>query len=456
MTKVIFSLDEEDFITPEADEAVEFWTKVLQENGIRGSFNVVGERARVLRERGREDIIKLLQFHEINYHSDYHSLHPTFPEYLEELSWDEGVQEVIRKESKGLNDIREIFGQSPIGFMQPGNSGTPQVFYTMALLGLPLMEASFLTPLPPGNLLWYCNSLNGFTWDLCFESYFNVDNRLEAMKEDFENLCEKREIVVLGTHPCRLVTREFWDTVNFSQGKNTPPQEYKPAPLYPKRFVKEFMRDIKAFVEWLSGREDIEFITYRDVLESYKMPSSWVSLNVIFHLAEKTWEKIDYQIADNMSFSSAEICSLFVWTLTYYRRNRCLPERIPVRRTIGPVSEIPTLEEEFDVQAEDFLKECGEINEFIVRWNRVPSRRKIKGRDVGIGSFLKAMAEFLLRIKEGLARERIRIKKAEAYPSIAEELSLPHYANTWLYSPDFKGENIIRVAKFQSWSAKPA
>lgn len=49
MTKVILSLDEEDFITP---EAVEFWAKVLRENGIRGSFNVVGERARVLRERG--------------------------------------------------------------------------------------------------------------------------------------------------------------------------------------------------------------------------------------------------------------------------------------------------------------------------------------------------------------------------------------------------------------------
>jgi len=107
----------------------------------------VGERARALRERGREDLIELLQFHEINYHSDFHSLHPTFPEYLEDLDWDKGVEEVIRREIKGLNDLREIFSQSPIAFMQPGNSATPQVLYAMYLMGMPVMEASFIHPL---------------------------------------------------------------------------------------------------------------------------------------------------------------------------------------------------------------------------------------------------------------------------------------------------------------------
>ncbi len=31
MTEVTFSFDDEDFITPEADEAAEFWAKTLKE-----------------------------------------------------------------------------------------------------------------------------------------------------------------------------------------------------------------------------------------------------------------------------------------------------------------------------------------------------------------------------------------------------------------------------------------
>lgn len=456
MTKVLFSLDEEDYITPRADESVEFWAKVLKENGIKGSFNLVAERARVLRERGRKDIIELLKFHEINYHSDYHSLHPTFPEYLEELEWDEGVREVIKREIKGLNDVKEIFGQSPIGFMQPGNSGTPQVFYAMFLLDMPVMEASFLHTLSDGKLVWYCNSLNGLTWDFSFESYFFCENRLEAMKNDFQKLCEKHEIVVLGTHPCRLVTSEFWDNVNFSKGQNTPPENYKPAPLYPDHFVQELMRDITAFVKWLKAKADIEFITYREVYDRYRQTTKWVDTDTLFKLAEKMLEKIDYAVLDGQSFSAAEIFSLFVWALKHFAVNNHLPEKIPARRTIGPTSEIPPIEKELEVSLGDFLKGCREANDFIVQKNRLPPYVEIGGVKIGIGSFLKSMAGCLLALKEGIKRANIQIGKAESYPAIAEELPLPNYEGTWLYPPSFKGEKIIKLAKLQFWSIKPA
>jgi len=133
-----------------------------------------------------------------------------------------------------------------------------------------------------------------------------------------------------------------------------------------------------------------------------------------------------------------------------------LPERIPLRWTIGPTSEIPSVEGEFEVGIDDFLDECVKINRFIVDKNRLPSFAEIGGRKIGLGGFLKAMAEVLLRIREGMKGGKIRIREAESYPAIADVLSLPHYEGTWLYSPSFKGENIIKMAKLQTWSAKPA
>ena len=455
MPEVIFSFDDEDFITPEADEATEFRARILRDRGIRGSFNFVGERARALRERGREDLIELLQFHEINYHSDFHSLHPTFPEYLEDLDWDSGVEEVIRREIKGLNDLREIFSQSPIAFMQPGNSATPQVLYAMYLMGMPVMEASFIHPLD-GKLVWYCNTLNGLTWDFGFESHFFLDNRLERMKESFKRLEEKQDLIVLGTHPCMLVTSEFWDSVNFSKGRNTTEGEYKPAPPRPREFVKDLMRDIEEFVSWLRGRGDVEFITYRDVYERYKPSSEWISLEVLFKIAEGILEELNYKIVENRCFSASEIFSFFAWAISYYSSHKNLPNRIPYRRTIGPAEDMPSFKGEMRVGLGDFVRNCEEVNRYIVRRNRIPGRIRVNGVEVGPGSLARAMAKCVLLLREGRSEGKIRIEEGDDFPVIDRELTLPHYEGTWLYSEEFKGERIIELARLQSWSAKPA
>ena len=125
MVRVIFSLDTEDYITPQHDDAVEFWAKLFAERKIRGCFNVVAEYARALKARKRGDIINLVSGNEADYHSNVHSVHPTFPEYLDTMDWDDGINEVIRKEAEGIKDVEDIFGQHPSSYMQPGGSFAP-------------------------------------------------------------------------------------------------------------------------------------------------------------------------------------------------------------------------------------------------------------------------------------------------------------------------------------------
>ena len=65
--------------------------KLLTAKKIRGSFCMVGEKARVLRERGRTDVLKALEPHEIGFHSRDHSVHPTIAPRCEELGWTAGL-----------------------------------------------------------------------------------------------------------------------------------------------------------------------------------------------------------------------------------------------------------------------------------------------------------------------------------------------------------------------------
>ena len=84
--------DTEDYLDPTADDAALRIANDLTAEGVRGTFKVVGERARVLESRGRRDVIQALSRHDIGYHSNWHSVHPTPSEYLVKLGYLEGAE----------------------------------------------------------------------------------------------------------------------------------------------------------------------------------------------------------------------------------------------------------------------------------------------------------------------------------------------------------------------------
>src|SRR5690349_7726344 len=137
MARLILSLDSEDYETPGSDDAELWWAKTLSRYGLTGCFCVVAELARALRARGRRDVLEAYRPHEIAYHSDLHSAHPTHAEYLEELEWDAGVQRLLAEESRGLADVRTITGRQPTAYCKPGNSWGPQVMATLPRMGVP-------------------------------------------------------------------------------------------------------------------------------------------------------------------------------------------------------------------------------------------------------------------------------------------------------------------------------
>src|SRR6185369_12547596 len=79
---VVLWFDTEDYIEPAADDAALRIATDLEKLGVRATFKVVGEKARVLESRGRRDVIRALAQHDIGYHSNYHSIQPTPALYL--------------------------------------------------------------------------------------------------------------------------------------------------------------------------------------------------------------------------------------------------------------------------------------------------------------------------------------------------------------------------------------
>src|SRR5690349_3906285 len=110
---------------------------MLTQRGIRATFKVVGEKARTLERRGRTDVIAALKKHDIGYHSNLHSVHPTPTEYLAECGWLDGVAEFVRREGRGAADVRRIFGIPTLAcYGQPGSSWGPQAIGGLKEIGV--------------------------------------------------------------------------------------------------------------------------------------------------------------------------------------------------------------------------------------------------------------------------------------------------------------------------------
>jgi hypothetical protein len=102
---VLLWFDTEDYIEPAADDAALRIANDLTAEGVRGTFKVVGEKARVLESRGRRDVIQALQKHTIGYHSNFHSIHPAPAEYEQRLGYLDGAAEFERREGPGVADL---------------------------------------------------------------------------------------------------------------------------------------------------------------------------------------------------------------------------------------------------------------------------------------------------------------------------------------------------------------
>src|SRR3954454_24734332 len=92
---VILWFDTEDYLLPADDDAAKRLAEMLSARGVRATFKVVGEKARVLEKRGRTDVIAAMQKHDIAYHSNFHSVHPTPTEYLADCGLLDGIAEFV-------------------------------------------------------------------------------------------------------------------------------------------------------------------------------------------------------------------------------------------------------------------------------------------------------------------------------------------------------------------------
>jgi hypothetical protein len=475
---VILWFDTEDYLLPASDDAAKRLSEMLTERGIRATFKVVGEKARVLERRGRYDVIAALRHHDIGYHSDFHSVHPTPTEYLAECGWLDGIAEFVRREGDGAADVRRILEVPTLAcYGQPGSSWGPQAIAALKQIGVAphgvpcyVDEDSHVGM--DGQPFWYAGALNVFRMNPNLARMeLHEPGALEPAKQKVSGIAERlrREgggLISIFYHPCEWVHREFWDGVNFAHGANPPREQWK-APR--QRTTEETEAAFKRFAEYVDhirALPGVRWVTASDLPVLYPdlVHSEGATEADLDELARRigngSADGLDYQRLGPRVYSVADQFELLTLALNEAVAGQAVAFPLKAVGLFGPDAPAPaSLLTNINVSA--FRTTLGDVQEFIQTQRRVPARIFVGAEVVPPADFLLAMAEaWRIRRLPGGSFAGQTVSLGREVRVLAERhvaKDTPGLFGNWvIHKAGFRAPKVVELARLQAWTLKPA
>jgi hypothetical protein len=476
---VILWFDTEDYLLPADDDATKRLAEMLSQRGIRATFKLVGEKARVLEQRRRRDVIAALKKHDIGYHANFHSVHPTPSEYLAEAGLLDGMAEFVRREGGGAADVRRILGvKTLVCYGQPGSSWGAQTIAALKDIGVaPHGVPCYVDEGTHVGLeekpFWYAGALVVYHLG---QNYTRMDLHDPAAvapaKQKVSAIADRLRgegggLISIFYHPCEWVHKEFWDGVNFRRGANPPREQWKPPPQRPAEETEAAFQRFAEYIDHIRSIPGVRFVTASQLPELYPDPvrtkgASEEDFNeMVSRLAAAQSGGLDFQVIGERAYSVAdqfELVALAAGELIDGKRP-VFPAK--AKGLLGPASPPPASPQISHLDWFAFRDATRDVIGFLKANQRVPSRVFIGADAVAPADFLAGLASACdyqrnhgtLPLQEGVTIGT----NLELLPARRIAKDTPGLFGGWIiHKEGFRAPKILEVARLQAWTLKPA
>jgi hypothetical protein len=477
---VILWFDTEDYLLPASDDAAGRVAEILSARGVRSTFKVVGEKARVLERRRRTDVIAALRRHDIGYHSNLHSVHPTPAEYLADTGWSEGVAEFARREGAGARDVMRIFDVPSLScYGQPGSSWAPQAFAALRDIGV-VTPAGVPAYVDEGTHVgigdqpfWFDGVLTVFNMGrnstrMELHEPGGLEQGQAAFKAAYDRLrAAGGGLISIYYHPAEWVHREFWDAVNFSRGANPPREEWKaPGQRSPAETEAAFTR-FAAYIDFQRALPGVRHVTAADLPGIYRdrLREQGADRAVVDDIAARVAREVTLDVLRDgagRAVSPADQFALLIGFLADAIDTGALPARVAVPHLVGP-AELPPGSGAADLPWPAFRDAAVEAAREMRARSHVPARVFVGATPVAPADFVRAAASVISALlASGAAAPVFPARVAiPAGTRVATERFVaddsPELFGGWVIHPTgFRAPRLVEHAKLQAWTLKPA
>jgi hypothetical protein len=476
---VILWFDTEDYLLPADDDACKRLAEMLTERGIRATFKVVGEKARVLEKRGRTDVIAALKKHAIGYHANFHSVHPTPSEYLADCRLLDGVSEFVRREGRGAADVRRVFGVETLAcYGQPGSSWGAQ-----AIAGLPEIGVA-----PHGipcyvdegdhvglneQPFWYAGALIVYHMGRNYTRMELHDPAaVEPAEKKFAAIAERlREkgggLISIFYHPCEWVHQEFWDGVNFRRGANPPREQWKAPPQRPPADTEAAFERFGQYIDYIQSIPNVRFVTASDLPTVYPDAARTIGASekdlegMATRLTSGQEQGVDFWTTENRAFSAADQFELLA-RATAAAMSGAQPQ-FPLKASglLGPDGPAPVPSEVRHIPWLAFRDTLRDVVDYLNVEHRIPARVFVGADAVSPADFLVGVASVWAGYaKSGTLPTATAVdlgQAVELLPARHVAQDTPGLFGGWIiHKEGFRAPHILEVARWQAWTLKPA
>ena len=479
VVNVILWFDTEDYLLPADDDATKRLCDMLSERGIRATFKLVGEKARVLERRGRKDVIAALQKHDIGYHADFHSVHPTPTEYLADCGWLDGIAEFTRREGDGAADVRRILGVPTLAcYGQPGSSWGPQTMAALRAIGVAphgvpcyVDEGSHVGI--DNKPFWYCGTLTVYHMGPNYTRMELHDPAaVEPAKKKVSEIVARLQgegggLISIFYHPCEWVHREFWDGVNFARGANPPREQWKPPPRRTSEETDAAFKRFGEYIDHIRSIAGVKWVTAGDLPRLYPDPvrTEGATESDLSELARRIVENsasgLDIQRIGDRVYSVADQFELL--TMAVNGANNGRPPAFPLRTTgvFGPDMAPPETTSPTNLDWLAFRDVARDVLEFIQTEHRVPARVFVGAEPVPPADFLVTMAAAWSAFRQHGKPPPEQVfalgRGARILPERYIAKDTPGLFGGWvIHKEGFRAPKVMEMARLQAWTLKPA
>lgn len=450
--KIMLWYDVEDYVTEWSDEALLRLINMMDGRGVISSLKMVAEKARALRNRGRFDIINKLAGHEICYHTDNHSRHPTISDYLADYGFKDGAMEFEYRERQGFNDVMDITGQFMTSYGQPGAAWAPQVFPVLRKWGIPTYLDSHDIINVNDMPFWYGGILNitRLYATMRMELNANEDIALENAKRKFDELCavtksgeSETKFISIYYHPCEFSTYEFWDGVNFRK-KNTPAHSWKDSRKRSESEMDSLIERLGKFIDYTLTKDNVEYITASQTLK-YQIDGQEITKKSDIKRAVCDYkDDIAFQKIGGRYYAPSEVLSL----MERYLSNRHLTAELHY----GPERRIDSILNG-KVKVSELVAAVRDQYSRVFGYKQLPDLYKVGNSAINPLHMYSTLAHVIIDDKFLDDEVDVRTSGVLLHESIVRKNT--NWGGDWLFPDVLDATNLVEMAKLQTWTIKP-
>lgn len=483
---VALSFDVEDIFTPPevgSDDSIKDLATILTEEGLRGNFFFIGDKAELLRERRRQDVIDSMGPHEVGLHTRS-ARHPTSPEYVAGKSWQEAVELCVQQEREGAALITEVFGKACTALSGHNVHDTPHSLRAAAIMGLPYMYSSAAAP-PLFNLSWYAGALGApfttnhltskslayFEFDDCeyhadasltpYPYEVTFQHRLGKLDERLDDCIGEGQpyLTLYLMHPQRLRLTEFIDYFWSPNGVNYPKERWGewgvPRRQRPED-VETALINFRRLARKLAHDPRVNIITMSELQKKYGYQPPVITKDELIQAA------IDISPSPGIllhpRFSPAELVVGLARAVVSEAEQGSIPPEVPRQDVLGPTSS-PILYPELQGCSSERLVELAKnLLEHVGATGHLPATLGEPLERVGVNHLYHELSEYFLALVEGSPPSEVGFHRILPWPDLAEPIAFKfmRFSEWGTNSLDTDVNTTFRDGRLQTWTLKPA